>query len=388
MNMATKKNIFEETLKEWLKAKGDKKQRGEIARHICFVTGMHPKSISRRFKKLQLRDPAHQETRGRSVYYTSDVTAALKDVWEVGDQACGEDLHPMIAEYVAGIKACNEWHHSDEATSKLLAMSERTVKRRVAAFGRTRGMRKGMSATRPSDLRYIIPIFKGPWKDLPPGHGQLDTVAHCGSTLSGDYAYSVTYIDAATYWVIPRAQWNKGQEATLANMKTIRDMLPVRWCEGHPDSGGEFINWLAKDWFEEEHIVLSRSEPSKKNDNMYVEERNGHVVRRFLGWRRLDNPDVVPLMNELYDLLAVYLNHIKAVKRNESKDKVGSTYVRRFEKKAKTPYQRMLEHERVPEVVKERLKKEHAAHNPLLLKRKIDTLVEKIFKVQKGNGGI
>ncbi len=80
MNMATKKNIFEEKLAEWLKANGDKKQRGEIARHICFVTGMHPKSISRRFKKLQLRDPAHEETRGRPVYYTPDVTAALKDV--------------------------------------------------------------------------------------------------------------------------------------------------------------------------------------------------------------------------------------------------------------------------------------------------------------------
>jgi hypothetical protein len=388
MNMATKKDIFEETVAEWLKTRGDKKQRGEIARHICFVTGMHPKSISRRFRKLQLRDPAHVETRGRSVYYTADVTAALKDVWEVGDQACGEDLHPMIAEYVAGIKACNEWHHSDEATGKLLAMSERTVKRRVAAFQRTRGLRKGMSTTKPSDLRYIIPIFKGPWKDLPPGHGQLDTVAHCGSTVSGDYAFTVNYTDAATYWVIPRAQWNKGQEATLANMQTIRDMLPVRWCEGHPDSGGEFLNWVAKEWFEQERIVLSRSEPNKKNDNMYVEERNGHVVRRFLGWQRLDNPDVVPLMNELYDLLAVYLNHFKAVKRIESKDKVGSKYVRKYEKKAKTPYQRMLAHESVPEVVKETLRAEHAKHNPLLLKRKIDTLVEKIFKVQKGNDGI
>lgn len=388
MNMATKKNIFEEKLAEWLKANGDKKQRGEIARHICFVTGMHPKSISRRFKKLQLRDPAHEETRGRPVYYTPDVTAALKDVWEVGDQACGEDLHPMIGEYVASITACNEWPHSDETTGKLLAMSERTVKRRVVAFGRTRGLRKGMSTTKPSDLRYIIPIFKGPWKDLPPGHGQLDTVAHCDSTVSGDYAFTVNYTDAATYWVIPRAQWNKGQEATLENMRTIRDMLPVRWCEGHPDSGGEFINWVAREWFEQECIVLSRSEPNRKNDNMYVEERNGHVVRRFLGWQRLDNPKVIPLMNELYDLLAVYLNHFKAVKRIESKDKVDSKYVRKYEKKAQTPYQRMLEHERVPEAVKETLRTEHAKHNPLLLKRKIDTLVEKIFTVQKGNDGI
>ena len=28
---------------------------------------------------------------------------------------------------------------------------------------------------------------------------------------------------------------------------------------------------------------MSRSEPGKSNDNMYVEERNGHVVRKYFG---------------------------------------------------------------------------------------------------------
>lgn len=386
--MATKNNIFEEKLKEWLEVRGNKKRRGEMVRHICFVTGMHPKSISRKFKRIQLRDPFYEEQRGRPVYYTPDVTAALKDAWEIGDQACGEDLYPMIAEYVKGAEMLGEWRHSDEATGKLLSMSERTVKRRVETFGRTRGLRKGMSTTKPSDIRCVIPIFKGPWRDLPPGHGQLDTVAHCGTSIAGDYAFTVNYTDANTYWVVPRGQWNKGQEATLASMKEIKNRLPVKWLEGHPDSGGEFINWVAKKWCDGEGIILSRSQPGHKNDNMYVEERNGHVVRRFLGWQRLDTSNVVSLMNDLYDVLGLYLNHWKAVRRIISKEKVGSKYVRKFEKKAKTPYQRMLEHPLVPEDVKEKLKKEHASLNPLLLKRQIDTLIVKIFKIQKSNRGI
>src|SRR3989344_4981755 len=80
--------------------------------------------------------------------------------------------------------------NSPETTVKLLAMSERTVKRRVTEFDRTRGLRKGLSTAKPSDIRYIIPVFKGPWTNLPPGHGQLDTVGHCGASVAGDYVFT------------------------------------------------------------------------------------------------------------------------------------------------------------------------------------------------------
>jgi len=389
MNMATKKDIFQTHLTIWLKAKGNKAQRGEITRHICFVTGMHPKSVPRKFRKLQFRDHAHEEQRGRSEYYTPDVTAALKDIWEASDEACGELLHPMVHEYVAIMRRDGQWRHGEEPTGKLLAMSERTMKRRVAKFMKIRGRRHGLSATKPSQLKRIIPIFKGQWNNLPPGHGQIDTVAHCGDTLAGNMIYTVNYTDAATYWVIPYAQWNKGQESTVESIREIRKRLPFRLLGLHPDTGSEFINWVAKRWCETEHIDLSRSEPYKKNDNMYVEERNGHVVRRYIGWQRLDRYDVIPVLNELYDILATYLNHFKAVRRTVSKGKIGSRYVRRYETRAMTPYQRALAHPAVPHEVKRKLYAKHAALNPLSLKRKIDILKTKVFDIQKrGHGSL
>jgi len=100
MTMETKKNIFEEHLGAWLKAKGDKKKKGDILRHICFITGANPKSVPRSFRRTQLRDPAKEERRGRKTEYTPDVIAALKDVWEAAREPCGENLHPLIPEYV------------------------------------------------------------------------------------------------------------------------------------------------------------------------------------------------------------------------------------------------------------------------------------------------
>jgi len=142
MNMITKTNIFQEHLREGLRAKDDRKKRGEITRHIVFVTKMHENSISRKFKAIHLRGAACEDKRGRPPYYGNDVTAALKDVWEVADEPCGEILNPMIDEYVAILQRDGMWKHEDDATDKLCIMSQRTVKRRVGRFIK---MRNGMS---------------------------------------------------------------------------------------------------------------------------------------------------------------------------------------------------------------------------------------------------
>lgn len=288
MNMATKQSIFEEHLEAWLMAKGDRVRRGEMTNHIVFVTGCHRKSVPRSFRRLQMKDSSKEERRGRAVYYTPDVLVALKDVWEAGDRVCGELLHSQIQEYVAVLKRDGMWSHTTQVTNKLLEMSERTVKRKTTKLARTHGENRGHSSTKPSSLKSIIPIFKGSWQELPPGHGQLDTVAHCGDTLLGDFIYTVNYTDSATYWTVIRAQWNKGQHATVESMHEIKRRLPFAWIMGHPDTGSEFINWVAKEWFEHMDIQLTRSEPGKKNDNMYVEERNGHIIRRYLGYARLE----------------------------------------------------------------------------------------------------
>lgn len=137
-----------------------------------------------------------------------------------------------------------------------------------------------------------------------------------------------------------------------------------------------------KDWCDEEGIELTRSRPYHKNDNAYVEQKNGHVVRRFLGYTRLDMKEVVPLMNAYYDILGLYVNHFVTSRKCLGKVRIGSKYRKKYDR-GKTPYQRMMEHPDVSRETKRRLGEEHDSLNPLLLKKKLDTLRAKIFALQQ-----
>lgn len=383
--MGTKKEVFRERLEEYLKASGQEKSIMLDA--LQMITGLHRKAIIRGLRREQMRDRRKpQKKAGRRTLYTPDVTAALKEVWEAGNEVCGELLYPVISEYVDILIRDTLWRHSAEATEKLKRMSVGTVKRRVGHFFKIRRGRTGLSATKPSALKKLIPIFTGPWEAKPPGYGQIDTVVHCGSSLLGDMAYTLNYTDAATYLVLPRAQWNKGMEATKKSMQAIKERVPFPWLGAHPDTGSEFINRFVIEWCTQENIELSRSRPGKKNDNMYVEERNGHVIRKTVGYLRLDCPEAVDALNRLYDALAPYLIHFVAVRRTLTKEKIQSQYRRTYEKHPKTPYQRILEHPAVAEEVKKKLCTEHAALNPLMMKREIEKRLQAVYTIQKRYG--
>ena len=381
--MATKKNIFEEHLKKYLKA--NRAEKRQILDHVCFVTGMRRKSAIRKFKHINMADPARVDRRGRPTVYGPDVTVALKAVWEAGNEVCGELLHPVTHEYIDILQRDSMWPYHETVTLQLRQMSEGTMKNRVATFMKARRRRKGISTTSPSHLKHIIPTFNGPWRNKPPGFEQIDTVTH-SDTARGDAVFTVNCTDAAVCLTIPHAQFNKGQRVTLESMKAIQRKLPFQWRGAHPDSGSEFINWFVKDWCDLEKIELTRSRPNRKNDNMYVEERNGHVIRKFVGYLPLTCPEAAVALNEMYEVLIPYLLHFVAVRRMTGKLKIKSKYLRQYEKKAKTPYVRILEHPAITEAVKAKLQTEHARLNPLILKREIERRTLKVYDVQRRYG--
>jgi hypothetical protein len=333
-----------------------------------------------------MRSDSREEQRGRATFYTNDVIAALKEVWDIGSEPCAENLHGVLADYVQILKRDGQWNHGDETTNKLLMMSLGTMKNRVAKFARKQFVSHGKSTTKAGTIHSLIPVRSGDWDTAPTGTLQIDTVAHCGNTVAGEFIYTVNSTDVPTLWGSRRAQWNKGQEVTVASMDYMEKDIPFSVGEWHPDSGSEFINWHCYDWCKNRDVRLTRSRPNHKNDNCFVEERNGHVVRRWVGYARLDVYEVVDALNEVYDVLTPYFNHFVASRRTTKKEKIGARWKITREKVAKTPYQRVLERTDVSNEVKTKLKKEHQVLNPFTMKQEIERRLEIVAKLQKHQG--
>ena len=381
MDMATNHTVAQEHLKEWLACKDDKEKRGEMTRRLSRSLNLHEKSVGRTMKRLQTKDPCAVEKRGRSTYYTKDVDAALSKVWDAMDNTCAENMRSAINEMVGFFVQEKSWDFNDDVTGKLNAMSLATLKRRVASFRKKRGLGRGRSATVSSPLKGMIPIRKShTWAGLPPGYAQMDSVVHCGDMLTGDVVYSVGCVDFATYWSEYEAQWNKGQIVTCESLKLLRGRFPFPLIELHPDTGNEFINYHVHAWATAEGLAMTRSEPDKKNDNMCIEERNNSIARKHLGYVRLDEILLVPIVQEILRVACLLHNHFRPVRRMVSKVRVGSQWKRTFEKEAKAPYLRVLEHEKVSKKHKAALRAEHEKLNPLVLKRELDILKEKLGK--------
>ena len=347
--MKTQVNPFNNYKKEYWKKKTTKQRKGEILDTIEELTGMNRKSIIRKFKKLQFTDNVSKKSMppvlGRPRVYDNNDVLALKYLWKVSGKVCGELLYPMISEYISQCKKYDKWDFNKNTEINLKKMSEATVKRKTVEFYKKDKsiFRKGVSTTKSSSIKTLIPIKTDSWFNSKIGDGQLDTVVHCGDSLSGEMAYTLNFTDYKTYWIGLRAQMGKGQFATVNSLIYIKEnQLPFGMLSIHPDTGSEFINYHMKSICDELKIDMTRSRPSHKNDNMCVEERNGHVIRKKIGYIRIDCDEAVVVLNEYYDKLCLLINHFTAVRRTKEKVRIGSRYQRKYEK-AKTPYQRVME---------------------------------------------
>lgn len=391
--MKTQVDPFKKYKSEYWKKKISKVRKGEILDNIEDLTNMNRKSIIRKFKNSRFKDSVSKQSMptklGRPRIYDDNVILALKKVWEVSNKVCGELLHPMINEYVLQCKKYDEWNFNSETEVKLRSMSERTVKRRVSDFYKKDkdSFRKGVSTTKSSSIKTLIPIKSNSWFEAKIGEGQLDTVVHCGNSLSGEMAYTLNFTDFKTYWIGLHAQMGKGKKRTVESLKYIKkNHLPFPMVSIHPDTGSEFINWHMKACCDSLKIDITRSRPNHKNDNMCVEERNGHVIRKKIGYIRIDCDEAIMVLNEYYDKLCLLVNHFIAVRRTKEKVRIKSRYQRKYEK-GKTPYQMIMVSNDISDEVKKELKKVHDSLNVFELQKDMKNLLNKIKKIQKKKRG-
>lgn len=360
-----------------------RKEKTTILNEFCVNCGYHRKHAIRKLRSFKRFTKPRPKKRGRpSIYNKPSVIEPLKRIWLAANLPCSKRLKAIIRIWLPSY--INEYGElPPDVIKALLKISAPSIDRLLEAL-RIKYRGRGRSTTKPGTLlRKQIPIKTDQWDEKRPGFLEADTVAHCGESLLGEYAYTVDFIDIATTWSEQRAVWGKGEQGVLEQIDNVEKTLPFATLGFDCDNGSEFLNWHLLRHFaqRQQPVQFTRSRPYHKNDNAHVEQKNWTHVRQWLGYHRLDNPEVVPLMNELYtNEWRLYHNFfLPSVKLTEKK-LVDGKAIKHYDK-PKTPYQRVLESCYVASTVKRSLKEQFEQLNPFKLRKAIEMKLAKIFKL-------
>jgi len=264
-----------------------------------------------------------QPTLQRPRQYGPDVQHALFLVWHAANRICAKRLIPFLPTLIEALVRHEHLHISEECRSQLLSMSAATADRLLSS--RRKLGRRGLSTTRAGTLlKQQIPIrtFQE-WKETRPGILEADLVAHCGADIEGRYLYTLTLTDIATGWTECLPVLYRSQETVLAALQRARTLFPFPILVIDTDNGGEFINEAVIAYCEQEHISFTRGRPYAQNDQCFVEQKNGAIMRQVVGYDRLVGEDAYRQLTELYRALRLYVNCFQPSMKLLSKEREG-----------------------------------------------------------------
>jgi hypothetical protein len=287
----------------------------------------------------------------------------------------------------AAIPLWISYYNSESLTEdirvKLKGISPSSIDRLVRPYKAE--FRKGLSATKAGAfLKSQIPIELIDKNVDRPGYVEADTMAHCGSSLSGVFANTLTITDLLSGWTGNRCALGKEAADILDKIKEIRSDLPFKMVGFACDNGSEFINHALVGYMEknkEGKVKFVRRRPYKKNDAAHVEQKNDATVRQLIGYSRIESREIVTLLNEIYrDYWNPYLNFFCPAMKLKQKIRIGGK-LRKIYDEPKTPYDRLMNHQAMTDLQKESLRTRMEGLDPLRLGQGLEKKLEQLFKL-------
>ena len=375
MSLSSRREYLRRLKPRYMKASTEKKS--VMLDECCEVTGLHRKHVIVCLSaKTDLQHKQQRQRKARTHHYDKRFVVTLKKIWEVLDCPCGTRLKPMLMEVCDKLVEYGEMTVEEQVREKLKRSREQ-IRKRI------------QGTTKPGSLlKSQIPIRTSSWEESRPGFCEIDLVAHNGTSASGDFANTLDVTDILTQWTEQETFIGKAEKRVREALEKIKERLPFDLGGIDPDNGSEFINWQMYQWCKDKNIEFTRGRPYKKNDNAHIEQKNWTHVRQVYGYERIEQDEVVDLMNDLNrHELRLYKNFFQSTMKLVEKKRNGKhkEKIQRVYDIAKTPYVRVLQCEDVPQAQKDKLKLIYAKLNPAELRR---TILKKLSIIHNKNAAI
>ena len=293
-------------------ASGNRKERGQILDEFAAVSGLHRKHAMRLLRAG--RSERRSGPRPGRRLYDEAVREALIVIWEASDRICGKRLRPLVPILAEAMERHGHLQLAPEVRTGLLAMSAATIDRALRDVREGTGARKRRNAPPSAAIRRAVPVRTfADWGDPSPGFVEADLVAHSGPSAKGSYVQTLTLTDIATGWTECAPLLVREQRLLTEVLSAMRQRMPFALLGFDTDNDSVFMNETVKTYCEEAGLVFTRCRPYRKNDQAWVEQKNGAVVRRVVGYRRYEGLEAAAALARLYSIVAVVRELLPAV---------------------------------------------------------------------------
>jgi hypothetical protein len=258
-----------------------------------------------------------------------------------------------------------------EVRAGLLTMSAATIDRALTTMKDEGGGKKRRRSASSAAIRRSVAVRTfSDWDDPPPGFMEADLVSHSGPVPAGSFTQTLTLTDIATGWTECAPLLVREQTLLIEVLTSIRKSLPFPLLGFDTDNDSVFMNETVRDYCLRESLVFTRCRPYRKNDQAWVEQKNGAVVRRAVGYRRFEGVEAAALLAQLYSALRLFVNFFQPSFKLAKKTRDGAK-VRKYYHPPATPYQRLLADPRVTDEIHHRAEDLYATLDPVRLRQEI-----------------
>ncbi len=387
MSVATRRELLKHIQQRYKEASYSDKSK--ILDEFCTLTSYGRKYAINLFNSTGNDPEANKPLkRHNNRKYDESLRQALLTIWNAANQICSKRLVPFIPDLLSALERFGHVSLPEDVRSKLLTISPATVDR-LLETERKEG-KKGLCTTTAGNLlkkQIKIRTFAD-WDDVVPGFLEGDLVAHCGTKTNGAYLNTLVITDIASTWTEFFPILVKGEINVIAALKVAQKLLPFSLLGLDTDNGSEFINYALLEFCKLNAITFTRSRAYKKNDQAHVEEKNGSIVRRLIGYDRYEGIDAYNALSELYAVLRLYVNFFQPSLKLLSKKRDGAKVTKKYDK-AKTPYQRLMLSQYLTQIEKEKLEIQYNSLDPVDLFNNLVKLQDNFWRhAWKPSGGV
>jgi hypothetical protein len=340
-------------------------EKRRILDEFVSVTGYHRKHAIRLLRPIRRELPESKRVPHRR--YGEAVRTALIVLWEASDRVCSKRLKPLIEVLLPALERHGKLTVEATVRAQLEAISPATMDRllsevRIAASGGRRRRSGSGSAVRRS-----VPVRTfADWNDPAPGYVEVDLVAHGGTSTSGSFVRTLVLTDVASGWTecIPLVLRESGLVIEALGWGRGLFPFPLRGMDFDNDS--VFMNDAVVDWCRANDLEVTRARAYRKNDQAWVEQKNGAIVRRLVGYGRFEGVASAQALARLYASARLHANLFQPSFKLKSKTRIGARVIKRYDAPV-PPVARVLGHPGVSEADKKKLQAIRMASDPVVL---------------------